>query len=261
MVERIVVVAGLLVLLAACSGPETEGEVVEVVEVEAVVAETVPEKPRPSGAERKRNREAQAEFAQGFDLLFGRAGVHDPVQAHLHLLKAAELGHARSQSLVGVNYQKGRGTQKNPDEAIKWLLLAAENGWAHAQMKVGEAYRDGQGVEQDRVEAVKWLALSSWGGSIAGSMIASSYAASLPRAERLEGIARARAWRVEHGLPIKPQAPGENAVTPVLVPRSEATPTRADEPAPTAAQPEPPSPAAPPAEGAATTPAPPAVGA
>ncbi len=215
MVQRIVVAAVVLALLAGCSGRDEQVEIAEIVETPAMAP--APAKKRLSGIERRRIRDAQDEFGKGFDLLWGKRGVHDKKQAHVHLLRAAELGHARSQGIVGVNYQKGRGTKKDLAEAIRWWKISAETGWGHAQLKLGAAYRDGRGVEKDRVEALQWLVLSGHGGSIAGGMIAPSYAASLPPTERQEGVERARAWRIEHGLgvwkrPEKPDAAGRPPV-------------------------------------------------
>jgi len=211
LLHRILIAAGVLALLAGCTGEE------EPAEIEAVVVEEpAPVERKLSGVERKRMRDAQTEFGKGFHLLFGKGGVHDPAQAHIHLLAAAELGHPRSQSLVGVNYQKGRGVAKDPAEGMRWLLIAAENGWAHAQLKIGEAYRDGSGgLEKNQVEAVKWLALSGHGGSIAGNMIAKSYIGSLPPAQRKAGLELARDWRIEHGLPVW-ERPDESRVQPVV---------------------------------------------
>jgi hypothetical protein len=227
LLQRILIAAGVFALLAGCTGEEERAEVEAV-----VVEEPAPVKRGLSGVERKRIRDAQTEFGRGFNLLFGQQGVHDPEQAHVHLLKAAELGHARSQSLVGVNYQKGRGAEKDPEEAIRWLLLAAENGWPHAQLKVGEAYRDGSsGLEEDPVQAMKWLALAGGGGSIAGSMIAQSYVGSLPVTQRQAGLELARAWRIERGLPVRKQ-PDENRAQSVVEVRPG--PKRRPDAAPTA---------------------------
>lgn len=190
-----------LALIAGCSGTDEPVELVEV--VEPAPDTKAPDRPLLSGSERKKKREAQEEFGRGFNLLYGRKGTRDLKQAHVHLLKAAELDHPRAQGLVGVNYMRGRGTKRNVDEGIRWLTIGAENGWPHAQMKLGEAYRDGVGVEQDPVEALKWLALGGRAGSIAGRMIASSYAESLTPEQRQEGLERVRAWRIEHGLPVK----------------------------------------------------------
>ena len=204
--KQIFVAAVGLALLASCSGGDDAEERVEVVEVEVIAApaeEARPGQPLLSGVERKRRREAQQEFGLGFELLYGRKRPHDPKQAHVHLLKAAELGHPRSQGLVGVSYMRGRGTERDPAEGVRWLTIGAENGWPHAQLKLGEAYRDGVGVEHDPVEALMWLALAGRSGSIAASMIASSYAQSLPPDQRQEGFERVRAWRIEHGMAVK----------------------------------------------------------
>lgn len=263
--RRCLVAVGVVVLLLGCSGGGESGEAASVAgeeisdaeQPEAVAAVAVPAKKRLSGVERRRVREAQEEFAKGFDLLWGRQGVHDKKQAHVHLLKAAELGHAQSQSIVGVSLMKGRGTERDFEEGMRWLMIAAENGWPHAQLKLGEAYRDGRGVEKDPVEAMKWLALSGRGGSIAGGMIAPSYAAALPPEQRREGIERARAWRIERGLPVKDLSGSAGSVRPVLVPEDGGAPQPV--PAPPAAETA--QPAAPAPKQTPPVPEPPAAGA
>lgn len=206
------ILAAALIAMApsvGCSGPE-ETAPPEVVSEVAVVEEVAPE-PRRSGKERRERAEAQQEFATGFQLLWGQAGVRDAKQAHVHLLRAAELGNARAQGIVGTNYEKGRGVERDMGEAIRWWTIASEQGWAHAQLKLGEAYRDGRGVEQDPVEALKWLALSGRGGSVAGKIIASSYAAGLSREQRQEGLERVRDWRIAHGLSVRARKPDAEA--------------------------------------------------
>jgi TPR repeat protein len=230
-----------LLLGTACSEPEAP-EAEEVVAIEAN-----PVAKRISVEERRRSHEAQQEFAKGFRLLFGVKGEQDRARGHEHLLKAAELGHVRSQSIVGVNYQTGRGVARDPEEGLRWIRLAAEGGYPHAQFKLGEAYRDGAGVEKDPVEALKWMALGGRGGSIAASMIAGSYAQSLEPIQRQEAMERARAWRVERGLPVRDEGeggPGLRAVVepvplvpqpaPVVIPRPEAAPAEPTAPDPAA---------------------------
>ena len=70
--------------------------------------------------------------------------------------QAAELGDARSQSLLGYLYAIGRGVEQNYEKAAMWYERAAEQGQAFAQDAIGAMYCDGKGVEQDYEKAAMW---------------------------------------------------------------------------------------------------------
>lgn len=85
------------------------------------------------------------------------------------LLKAAKMGHARSQWLMGKVYQDGRlhpDTQQtngsNPlgydpmQRAFYWYHRAALQGFQPAQWAVSSMYRTGMGIKQDNEMADKW---------------------------------------------------------------------------------------------------------
>lgn len=80
----------------------------------------------------------------------------DYTKAVKSLIKAAEMGYADAQDLLGNCYYAGNGVEQNYYEAVKWYRKAAEQGNASAQNNLGNCYYFGKGVEQNYYEAVKW---------------------------------------------------------------------------------------------------------
>jgi TPR repeat protein len=72
------------------------------------------------------------------------------------LVKAAELGDAKSQFELATAYLQGLGIPRDVAEALKWCRKAAEQGYAEAQTGLGGKYQYGVGVSKDDAEAVKW---------------------------------------------------------------------------------------------------------
>ena len=70
--------------------------------------------------------------------------------------KAAEEGHAKAQTNLGIMYRKGRGVSQDDNEAVSWYRRAAEQGDAVAQYNLGVMYEKGRSVSQDDNEAVSW---------------------------------------------------------------------------------------------------------
>ncbi len=70
--------------------------------------------------------------------------------------KAAEQGHAKAQSSLGVMYSEGQGVEQDDKMAVKWYRRAAEQGYAQAQTNLCIMYSEGKGVEQDYNKAAKW---------------------------------------------------------------------------------------------------------
>ena len=75
--------------------------------------------------------------------------------AKLHR-KAAELGDARGECLLGLDYANGEGLKKNMNEAARWLHKAADQGYEMGQYKLAVMYANGHGVKQDYSEAAAW---------------------------------------------------------------------------------------------------------
>ena len=69
--------------------------------------------------------------------------------------KAAELGLANAQYMLGICYFRGYGVDKY--EAVRWCRKAVAQGNSDAQNLLGCFYRDGIDVPQDSTEAVRWF--------------------------------------------------------------------------------------------------------
>jgi hypothetical protein len=151
---------------------------------------------------------ADDQFWRGFNLLHGRGVEPDAAQSTQWFQRAAEQGHLRSQVHLGMAYLKGRGVDVDRARAHEWLLKAADQGHPKAQLEVGILYMEGGGVSRDRVEGAKWLMLSVYAG---GPMVRAKvphYLKTVPRPQYRMAQARARAWRVERGLPVPdPKSP------------------------------------------------------
>ena len=152
--------------------------------------------------------DADDQFWRGFNLLHGRGVERDAAQSTQWFRRAAEQGHLRSLVHLGMAYLMGRGVDVDRARALEWLLKAADQGHPKAQLEVGILYMEGRGVSRNRVEGAKWLMLSVFaGGPLARSKVP-QYLESIPRPQYREAQARARAWRVERGLPVpEPKSP------------------------------------------------------
>ena len=105
----------------------------------------------------EQKRQAEELFKTGNDYFLGQNNrIKDPVIAAKCYLKAAALGHAKAQNMLGYCYEHGLGVVGEPKEAVKWYLKAAEQGLVIAQFYLGNIYFFGNGVPNDFSEAVKW---------------------------------------------------------------------------------------------------------
>jgi hypothetical protein len=78
---------------------------------------------------------------------------------------AAEQGHAKAQTNLGLMYAKGQGVPQDDKRAVKWFRLAAEQGDSNGQTALGVNYEHGLGVPQDYKAAVKWYTLAAEQGN------------------------------------------------------------------------------------------------
>ena len=90
-----------------------------------------------------------------------RGVAPDYTEAAKWYRRAAEQGHAPSQSTLGNMYRDGKGLAQNYVEAAKWYNRAAEQGQADAQHDLGVAYFAGRGVPRNDVKAYMWLSLAT----------------------------------------------------------------------------------------------------
>lgn len=75
--------------------------------------------------------------------------------------KAAEMGHAKAQSNLGILYFSGEGVQKDVNEGILWLKKSAEQGLVKEQVLLGTIYYEGKAISQDYDKALHYFRLAS----------------------------------------------------------------------------------------------------
>jgi len=193
--------------------------------------------------------DAEGQFELGRRLAWGLEGTEkDPRAGIKWFLLAAEQGHARAQTQLGMAYQKGRGVRRDIPESVKWMRKAAEQGHAKAQFELGVYYRDGKGVPRDEVLGLMWLLLSQERGGIASRVVAPGLARKLKPRARKEAWKLVYQWRDIHGLPelksraaksgAKETPPAEPATGPETPADSEAAPKPPDGAAPGEAPPQ-----------------------
>ena len=107
------------------------------------------------------NAEAQADLASIY--LFGTLNIAevDLEKAIFWGLKAANQGHVRAQSLLGIAYYD----ERNFVEAFYWNSRAAAKGYESAQLSLGLMYKEGRGVKVDYVKAREWFKKSAAQGN------------------------------------------------------------------------------------------------
>jgi len=98
-------------------------------------------------------------YDRAFDDTYGEP--EDDKNALYWFKLAANQGHVRAQTNLGLMYDKGYGVDQSYFKAEKWYLLAAGQGSRNAQFNLGQMYRRGEGVEQDYVKAIYWYKLAA----------------------------------------------------------------------------------------------------
>jgi TPR repeat protein len=91
----------------------------------------------------------------------GQGMPQDYAEAAKWYRKAADAGDARAQTRLGFFSARGHGVKKDSAEAVRWWHRAAKQGNTEAQMLLGLAYASAEGVQKDHVQAYKWLSLVS----------------------------------------------------------------------------------------------------
>lgn len=93
-------------------------------------------------------------YAQGCDHL----RTANEALAATDFLNAAELGHAKAQTIYAIQCLRGKGVEQNYELGRHWLEKAARQGNVDAIYNLGICYMYGRGVETDPVSARKLLA-------------------------------------------------------------------------------------------------------
>ena len=87
-------------------------------------------------------------------------------QATVWFEKAAQMGDAESQFMLGVCYMIGKGQNHDPKKAMKWFELAAKQYHPDAQYNLGVCYADGLGgLEQNQAKAITLWKQAALNGS------------------------------------------------------------------------------------------------
>jgi adenylate cyclase len=127
-------------------------------------------------------------------------GQYDPASgARSHdlaeIARAASLGFAKEQYLLGRAYRDGSGAAPDPAAAAHWFERSAEQGYAAAQRNIGLCYASADGVPRDPVRAAVWLTLAELQGTTGGEAALRDLRAELDDAQALEVEERVRVWQ------------------------------------------------------------------
>ncbi|MGH6895436.1 MAG: CHASE2 domain-containing protein [Geminicoccaceae bacterium] len=126
------------------------------------------------------------------------AGQRQAVAGNGHLaelLRAADLGFAKSQYALGKACRDGLGTPLDAKAAAAWFERAAEQGHAPAQRNAGLQYAEGRGVAPDPVRAAVWLTLAEQQGTTGGEAALLELRGRLDPEQLQEVDQRVRLWQ------------------------------------------------------------------
>lgn len=106
------------------------------------------------------------------NLILAEASFHGVVliKSHAEAVKwyqrAASLGSAMAENVLGYLYDNGLGVTRDAKEAAEWYLKAALHGYPSAWFNVANCYENGIGVAQDFKEAARWYIKSAQTGDV-----------------------------------------------------------------------------------------------
>ena len=89
--------------------------------------------------------------------------------------RAAELGHAGAQVILGRCCRYGDGTEQNYSEGLAWFRKAEKQGSVEAQVYIGLCYSMGHGVEKDKQAAAIWFRKAAERGNAEGQFFLGQY--------------------------------------------------------------------------------------
>lgn len=112
--------------------------------------------------------------ADSAEALFARAVRHDTgdgvaidyTEAARLYRAAAEKGHVRAHTNLGLMHAQGQGVARSDLEAARWLKPAAEAGDDLAQYSLGLMHYEGRGVRQDHGAALTWYRAAARQGNV-----------------------------------------------------------------------------------------------
>ena len=95
-------------------------------------------------------------------------------------------------------YRLGNGVPKNSAEAVKWYRKAAEQGHTKAQSSLGVMYAKGEGVPVNDVKAYMWFSLAQAQGSKPAADNLGIIKKRMTRAQIAKAQALATEWWEKH---------------------------------------------------------------
>jgi hypothetical protein len=98
---------------------------------------------------------------------------------------------------IGGRYLKGLGVKRDPKKGALWISKAANLGHAQAQHVMGALHASGFGVKKDPIEAYKWLSLAANRGFPKAKAASRKIKAHLTPAQLATAKQRIAAWRVK----------------------------------------------------------------
>lgn len=110
------------------------------------------------------DRSPEARFVLGQLFANGQGVMQDYAEALTWFQRAANDGHAASQTALGSMFLQGQGVAANPLTARQWLLKAARQNDGRAQFHLGEMSESGVLAERDPLQALAWYDLASRNG-------------------------------------------------------------------------------------------------
>jgi len=136
--------------------------------------------------------DAQVRLAEAYFLGEGGLVPKSEKTAAPWALKAAEMGHAWAQNLVGTMKEHGLGMARDPHGAADYYRRAAVQGDPKAQASLGRLLHSGLGVVADRVDAYYWLRASADQGEVTARNFLADVDAGFTDQEREAGEQRLR---------------------------------------------------------------------
>jgi len=92
----------------------------------------------------------------------------DPQQAIEYFRKAAELGHAKAQAVLGGKIAAGQNVSQDDDEALKWINKSAEQDFPGAFVLLGVMHAKGQILPKSDEKAINWYKKAAELGDLTG---------------------------------------------------------------------------------------------
>ncbi|NKC12947.1 MAG: hypothetical protein GKR94_12325 [Gammaproteobacteria bacterium] len=121
--------------------------------------------PDHTAVERAAPVDAQEQFRLAASYDAGQGIPRDYRLAAKWYRAAAEQGHIRAQTSLGLMYAQGHGVPPDDRQAAHWLRRAAEAGEPLAQYNLGLMYYEGRGVPREYSSALHWYRRSAMGGN------------------------------------------------------------------------------------------------